>query len=135
VSTAVPTIPRRLACVLYESLLLSAVLLVAAFPFVALIQGLEPPVSRALLRVYLLLVSGFYFTLFWRRGQTLAMKTWGMRIESVEGGPPSLRQAWQRYLVCCLTLPFLGAGWWFALFTLDRQFLQDRLAGTRLCRV
>jgi len=125
---------RRFACVSYEFLILLAVWFVAAFPFVRLIQGLHPPLSSALMQVYLLLVTGIYFHLFWRRGQTLAMKTWGIRIESARGGPPSSGQTWLRYLLSCLNLVLLGVGWWSALFSPDRQFLQDRLAGTRLSR-
>jgi uncharacterized RDD family membrane protein YckC len=130
-----PTIRRRLACVLYECLLLLSILFVSAFPFVGLAQGLPPDAFKILLRLYLVVVTGVYFSLFWHRGQTLAMKTWGIRIESARGGPPSIRQAWLRYLMCWLTLPLLGMGWWSALRSPDRQFLQDRLAGTRLTQV
>lgn len=129
---AAPSLPRRLACVLYESLLLLAVLFVAAFPLVALTQHLPPALGRNLLQAYLFLIAGCYFTLFWRKGQTLAMKTWGMRMESTRGGPLGLGQAWLRYLLAGANLALAGVGWWGALFTPDRQFLHDRLAGTRL---
>ncbi len=132
---APPSLGRRLACVIYEALLIGAVLLVAAFPFVPIIQTIAPTIAKEALQIYLLLVAGGYFTLFWRKGQTLAMKTWGIRIESTVGGPPSLKQAWLRFLFACLNLALLGVGWWAALFAADRQFLQDRLAGTQLVRV
>jgi uncharacterized RDD family membrane protein YckC len=131
---ATPGLGRRLACAFYESLLLSALFLVAAFPFVPLTRGLDPATAKASLQVYLILVAGGYFTLFWRKGRTLAMKTWGIRIESAQGGAPTLRQVWLRYLLSCLNIALLGAGWWSALFASDRQFLHDRLAGTRLIR-
>jgi len=129
-----PTLGRRLACVVYETLLLAAVLLVAAFPFVPMAQILAPAIAREALQTYLLLIAGGYFTVFWRKGQTLAMKTWGIRIESTRGGLPDWKQAWLRYLLACLNLVLLGSGWWSARFLADRQFLQDRLAGTRLVR-
>ena len=129
-----PSLGRRLACVLYEAFLIGAVLLVAAFPFVPLVQAIAPAIAREILQIYLLVVAGGYFTLFWHKGQTLAMKTWGIRIESVAGGAPGWGQAWLRYLLACLNLLLFGTGWWAALFTGDRQFLQDRLAGTRLTR-
>jgi uncharacterized RDD family membrane protein YckC len=129
-----PTLGRRLACVVYETLLLAAVLLIAAFPFVPMTQILAPAIAREALQIYLLLIAGGYFTVFWRKGQTLAMKTWGIRIESARGGPPDWKQSWLRYLLACLNLVLLGSGWWSAWFLADRQFLQDRLAGTRLVR-
>lgn len=133
--TGVPSLGRRLLCVLYDGLLLAAVLLVATFPFVALTQALDPAVARHLLQSYLFLVAGFYFTVFWRKGQTLAMKTWKMRLETDAGAPPGWSRAWIRYILAWVNLILLGMGWWAALFRADRQFLQDRLAGTRLLTV
>lgn len=134
-SPVAPGLGRRLACAFYDGLLLAALILVAAFPFVPMTRALDPAIAKALLQFYLILVAGAYFILFWRKGQTLAMKTWGIRIESARGGALGLGQAWLRYLLSCLNLVLLGVGWWSALFSRDRQFLQDRLAGTRLLRV
>ncbi len=129
-----PTLLRRLACNVYESLLLIALLFVAALPFVVFTMLLPPDLGRllreTLLWLYLFVVAGAYFTLFWRKGQTLAMKTWGIKLVSTTGKPLSNRQLWQRYLLACLNLLILG--WWAALLRKDRQFLQDHFAGTRL---
>jgi uncharacterized RDD family membrane protein YckC len=125
----IPSLPRRLACLFYEAMLLTAVLFIASIPFVALTQFLPPPLFRLLVWCYWLLLAGGYFTLFWRRGQTLAMKTWHIRLESTSGAPPTRGQAVKRYLLACLLFP---VSWAWALFAADRQFLHDRLAGTRL---
>lgn len=130
-----PSLGRRLSCVLYDGLLLGAVLLVATFPFVGLTQGLDPAVARRLLQAYLFLVAGLYFTVFWRKGQTLAMKTWKLRLETDQGERPGWGRVWVRYLLAWANLMLLGLGWWMAFFREDRQFLQDRLAGTRLVKV
>lgn len=127
-----PSLFRRLACQVYESLLLLAVLFVASIPFVALTQRLTPTGYRELVWIYWLVIAGIYFALFWRRGQTLAMKTWHLRLESVAGGLPSLPQVVKRYLLACLLWPI---SWFWALFAADHQFLHDRLAGTRLVSV
>jgi uncharacterized RDD family membrane protein YckC len=124
-----PSLLRRLACQVYETLLLLAVLFLASIPFVALVQHLSPTGYRELVWAYWLVAAGIYFSLFWSRGQTLAMKTWHLRLESVAGGLPSPRQALQRYLLACLLWPI---SWLWALFAPDHQFLHDRLAGTRL---
>ncbi len=130
-----PSLRRRLACNLYECLLLVAVLFVAAFPIAALTGKLPPEIGVALLRLYLFLIAGAYFAVFWRKGQTLAMKTWRIRLVATSGGVPSRSQVWLRYSLACLNLAALGIGWWAALWRQDRQFLQDRFAGTRLERV
>ena len=127
-----PSLLRRLACQVYESLLLLAVLFVASIPFVALAQHLMPSGYRELVWIYWLVIAGIYFALFWLRGQTLAMKTWHLRLESGSGGLPSLRQVVKRYLLACLLWPI---SWLWALFAKDHQFLHDHLAGTRLVNV
>ncbi len=124
-----PSLPRRFACLVYEAMLLAAVLFVASIPFVALTLSLPPTLFRLLVWAYWLLVAGGYFTLFWRHGQTLAMKTWHIRLESAAGGRPSTRQVVKRYLLACLLFPI---SWGWAIFAADRQYLHDRLAGTRL---
>ena len=132
VEVAVPSVGKRLLCALYDGLLLAAVLLVASFPFVALIRHLDPGLARHLMQGYLFLVMGGYFTLFWRKGQTLAMKTWRLRLENADGSQPGWGRLWLRYLLAWANLASLGLGWWVAWFRNDRQFLQDNLAGTRL---
>jgi uncharacterized RDD family membrane protein YckC len=76
---------------------------------------------------------GLYFVWLWHRnGQTLAMQTWRIRLVTVaDGQPPSIQRAMVRYLLAWPSiLSVAGLAW--ALFDRDRQFLHDRLAGTRL---
>ncbi len=124
-----PSLPRRLACLVYEAMLLTAVLFLASFPFVSLIQSLPQEKFRLLVQAYWLLLAGGYFTLFWRRGQTLAMKTWRIRLESTTGERLTARQAAKRYLLACLLLPI---SWGWVVFSPERRSLHDRLAGSRL---
>jgi uncharacterized RDD family membrane protein YckC len=126
----VPTLKRRLACLFYEALLLAAVLFLAGFLVVGLHPGERTGLPRLLYQLYLFTVVGMYFVWFWRHGgQTLAMKTWRIQLVDISGGPVSLAKAWQRYTVATLTF---GACFIWAAFDRDRQFLHDRLAGTRL---
>lgn len=124
---------RRLASLVYEALLLLAVLVVASFPVAPLVQALPTPWGRHLQQVYLLAVAGGYLVWFWTHGgQTLAMKTWRIRLVHASGGLVNTRQAWLRYGLALLGLAAGGLGLWWALWDRERQFLHDRLAGTRL---
>lgn len=124
---------RRLASMLYESLLLTALILVATFPFVGFTGGVVSTGSRIALQVYLISVCGLYFSWFWLHGgQTLPMKTWRIRLRAASGGPPSRRQALLRYLAALVGLLPFGLTIWWALFDRDRQFLHDRLLATRI---
>ena len=150
-----PPLARRMACWLYEGMLLFAVVFVAGWLFSALGQvrsGMDA--RRPVLQAFLFIVLGVYFVWFWSRGQTLAMKTWHIRVVDRSGRPLSQQRALLRYL--CSWLWFLppllalapftlsGAeyavvvfGWtavWAILsrFHPQRQFWHDAMAGTRL---
>jgi uncharacterized RDD family membrane protein YckC len=128
-----PTFKRRLACLFYDALLLLAVLFLAGFVVVGALPDVSGGVARLVFQAYLLLVGGVYFTWFWcHGGQTLAMKTWRIRLVDGDGGPVGPGRAWVRYALAVLGLVTFGLGFIWALWDRDRQFLHDHLAGTRL---
>ncbi|MGZ5032168.1 MAG: RDD family protein [Usitatibacter sp.] len=129
-----PAIARRLASALYDLLLLAALVMVATFPFLA-VFGLDSSHGwrRNLLQLWVLTVAGAYFVGFWTHGgQTLAMKTWNLRVVRFDGAPLGVGRALHRYLLATLGLLALGLGFIWALFDRDRQFLHDRMAGTAI---
>jgi len=67
-------------------------------------------------------------------GQTLAMKTWGLRLRRADGEPLTLPVAIGRYVLAVAGLLCMGVGFLWALVDRDRQFLHDRLMGTRILR-
>ncbi len=118
---------------LYESLLLTGVLaLFFLVPnmVVGMIWHISLPGWAQWLNI--VVVLGIYFVWHWHRGgQTLAMQTWRIRIVAEDGTPPSVQRALIRYLLAWpAALTVVGLLW--ALFDRDRQFLHDRLAGTRI---
>jgi uncharacterized RDD family membrane protein YckC len=134
VSDAAPPIRRRLASMLYEFLLLFAIgfLAVWLFQFAAgtlVIQGWR----RHLLQLFVLAVFAAYFLWCWLRGgQTLAMKTWRIRLVAKEGhGRIAPKAALLRFCYALLLVP-TAIGIFWAMFDRDRQFLHDRLAGSLL---
>jgi len=150
-----PGLWRRMACWLYEGMLLFGVVFVSGWLFSTLGQVKEAQGgSRWLLQGFLFVVFGVYFGWLWNKGQTLAMKTWHIRIVDRHGQPVSQPRAFVRYLLSWVwVLPPLAAvslwglstrdalvlvpGWvavWAVLsrFHPERQFWHDALAGTRL---
>lgn len=124
---------RRIICLIYESLLLLAVLFIASFIFHLIFRDTNAVYFRPLFQFYLLVIMGYYFIWFWTHGgQTLAMQTWKMRVVSVDGSSLTKKQAITRYLLALVGILLFGAGIIWALFDRDRQFLHDRLAGTRI---
>lgn len=136
-TTFVPaSLPVRVAAMIYESLLVIAVLFVASFIVLPVVGDLHSGWQRHLFQAYLVVVLFAYFATFWRRsGQTLAMKTWRIRLDDRSGGRVSSRQALLRFALALAGALLAGAGFWWALFDRERQFFHDRVAGTRLVRV
>jgi uncharacterized RDD family membrane protein YckC len=125
----------RLVSLTYESLLLFAVLFVCSYLFIGLARDAQSGLPRAIFQIYLLSVCGVYFVFCWTRtGQTLPMKTWRMRVVTQDGRALSVGRAFLRYL---FAIPGMlsGISLLWAPFDRERQFLHDRLAGTRIVRV
>ena len=124
---------RRLASMLYESMLLLGVLaltFLVPWLIVGLALGWAPPGWLAWLHIFVVL--GVYFVWCWRRdGQTLAMQTWRLKlVNAADGHIPAPGRCWLRYALSWPSVWAGGLGLVWALVDRDRQFLHDRLAGT-----
>ncbi|CAN1560024.1 COG1714 Predicted membrane protein/domain [Burkholderiaceae bacterium] len=149
-----PSLRRRMACWIYEGLLLFAVMFMAGYLFSTLSQTRHALDNRHGLQAFLFLIFGIYFTWFGHKGQTLAMKTWRIRLVDTSGKPLSQGRALWRYvlswvwflppLIVISGLALSGGetlllllGWacvWAVLsrFQPEGQFWHDVWAGTRL---
>lgn len=151
-----PGLARRMACFIYEGVLLFGVVFVAGYLYSALTQQRNAMQGQHGLQAFLFLVLGVYFVWFWSHGgQTVAMKAWHVRVVTREGQPLTQARAAVRYLLSWLWfMPALASVYLFGLhglgaifgsmaagviayavlsyFQPDRQFLHDTLCGTRL---
>lgn len=131
----IPSIRRRLASLLYELLLIFALLMVASFAYIPIFGNAEAPFRKAVFQLYLLLVIMVYFLVFWtRNGQTLAMKTWRIKLTDLNGSTIDIPRGILRFSLAVPGTLIFGASFFWALFDPQRQFLHDRLAKTRLVR-
>jgi uncharacterized RDD family membrane protein YckC len=140
---------------LYESILLFGVVMIAGYLYGSLTQQRHALVGRHGLQAFLFLIFGIYFIWFWSLGrQTVAMRTWHIGLVTSDGKPLTQARAALRYVLSYLWfVPGLMVAWWsdlkggaivlplamnilaivlMARFSSDRQFLHDRIAGTRL---
>ncbi len=154
---AVPSLRRRFLSAVYEGVLLTGVVLVATAAGY-IVEARVPTYGlplRHLGQAALFALLGLYFVYFWvKGGQTLAMTTWRIRVVGPRGEPLTAGLAIARYLLLWLfvlptfaLLALAGANhFWivactaaavllppfYALVDRDRQFVHDRLLGTRL---
>lgn len=123
----------RLIALIYEGLILTALLFVATAAFTAIFGDSRGQPQHFLLQVFLFIVGGCYFVASWSGGRrTLPMRTWRMHLEDSAGNAPDLRRAAVRYAAATLGTALGGIGIGWAFVDPDRQFLHDRIAGTRL---
>jgi uncharacterized RDD family membrane protein YckC len=151
-----PTLKRRLICLVYEAFLVTAVLMAGFLVFSFLSAFLNEQAKLIVSRIVLFVVAGAYFIKSWTgSGHTLAMKTWRIKVVKVGYADVPLKAAFWRYvfawgwvlpaLLVCYVLGIHGKGqiagavaigivaWGMTAFLdKDRQFLHDKLAGTRL---
>jgi uncharacterized RDD family membrane protein YckC len=151
---------RRFGAFVHELLFLVAYLFIVGLIFASVSgesmsagrpQVLTGPIA-IFQQAYLFLSIGAYFIYFWINGRrTLAFKTWQLKLISADGSQVTRKQAVIRYLATWigpalgLALFMLigtrGSAWWifgvfanflWALGDPARQFLHDRVAGTRV---
>ncbi len=149
-----PGLWRRMACWAYEGILLFGVVFIAGYLFGTLSQTRNAMDNRNALQAFLFVIFGIYFVWFWAKGQTLAMKTWNIRVVDRGGNAISQQRALGRYILSWIWfLPPLIAAYpfnltgsevavivvgWIAVWALlsrfqpQDQFWHDVWAGTRL---
>lgn len=124
---------RRLAAILYDTLLVAAVLFLATLPFIALRGGEPVEPGDVLYQVTLLFVTFIFFVGFWsRKGRTLGMQSWGLQLEAAGGGSPSIPACTIRFFAAILSWAAAGIGFLWQLVDKERLTWHDRLSGTRL---
>ena len=148
-----------MACWLYEGILMFGVVFIAGYLFGTMSQTRNAMDNRHALQAFLFVIFGIYFVWFWAKGQTLAMKTWNIRVVDARGQAITQARAILRYVLSWVWfLPALAAvgifklsgvslsgaqtgfimvGWvlvWAFLsrFSPQQQFWHDIAAGTRL---
>jgi uncharacterized RDD family membrane protein YckC len=125
---------RRLAAILYDGLLILALMFLVTLPFIAARKG--EPVETGDNLIYQLCLAALicvYFVGYWTRsGRTLGMQSWGLRVESTDERRPGLKAASVRFVAALLSWLPLGLGFFWQLWDRDKLTWHDRLSGTRL---
>jgi uncharacterized RDD family membrane protein YckC len=135
-------------------MLMFGVVFLAGYLFGALSQTRNAMDNRNALQAFLFVIFGIYFVWFWAKGQTLAMKTWDIRVVDTQGRLITQKRALLRYALSWFWfVPPLAIGWLFGLpataiawitvgwviawavlarFHPQKQFWHDAMAGTQL---
>jgi uncharacterized RDD family membrane protein YckC len=125
-------LPRRLAAMFYDSLLIIAIW-IATISVVVIFVTDGDAVAGIGFQLTLYLETFLFYLLFWRlNGQSLGMQVWKIKLVDRCGGMPTYRQCTVRFLVATCSLCCLGLGFVWMLWDSRKQTWQDRVSGTRI---
>lgn len=121
------------ASLIYETLVIIALSLATTAVFVLLLGEATTGIKRYLLQLFLWLTVGVYFVWCWhRKGQTLAMQTWQLRLVNQDGRLLPLKGAIARYALASISLMMGGLGFLWFFVDRDSLFLHDRLLKNKI---
>lgn len=129
------TLWRRLAAIVYDVILLFSMLFVVSIPIVAIFNITWGSPYYGFYRAGLFVFCFLYFGWFWvHGGQTLGMKSWGLRLVSTRGPYISWPQAMLRFVTAIASWGALGLGFFWSLLREDRATWHDLISDSRLIR-
>lgn len=137
---------RRLAAIVYDGLLVFAVLFAATIPTIFIgnddsraiqnedvVNDLNPLADGWAFQLYLLTVFVGFFCWFWtRNGQTLGMQAWRLYLEDQSGQGVPLKKCLLRLAGATISLAVGGAGYWWMWIDKSGLTWHDRWSGTRV---
>ncbi len=122
-----------MAIVLYDALLLLAVLFLATALALPLNSGIAFTESQFLYPLYLIFISFAFYGWFWTHdGQTLGLRTWRYQTLTFDRQPITWKQAFLRFCFGSLSWAILGLGFFWIFFDKNNLALHDKLSKTRL---
>lgn len=129
-------LPRRLAIILYDSVVVLALLMLAAL--LAVLAGIENQTAfkDPGYTFFLAAVLSLYFCWCWTKGgMTVGMRAWKVRIEDNTGNRPGWGRSLIRLLTAVLSAAFAGFGFLWSLADGRKRTWHDIVSGTRLVRI
>lgn len=131
-------LPRRLAALVYDGLLLLALLFIATACFLPFTGGTAItwrafPLLWALHKLTIAAaIVGFYGVAWTRSGETLGMASWRLRVERLDGSRLDWLDTAVRIGAAVLSWVPLGLGWLWCVFDRDGRTWHDIVSRTRV---
>jgi len=125
---------RRIGAMLYDGILIFALMAMTTLPFIALRDGEHvDPTDNLLHQIALVAIIYSFFVGFWTlSGRTLGMQSWRLQLENLDGSRATFGGATIRFFAALLSWAAAGLGFLWQLWDKDKLAWHDRLSGTRL---
>lgn len=129
---------RRLGAMFYDLLLVIALMMVATAVLLPFTGGDAITSERFgaweyAYRLLLLVLVILFFGVFWtRRGQTLGMQAWRLRVQREDGSLLRWSDVFKRLGAATVSLCLAGLGYWWIWIDRERLAWPDRWSRTRV---
>ena len=124
---------RRLGAMLYDGLLVVALMFLVTVPFIAVRGGEPVEAGSGAYQLAMLATAWAFYAGFWTyRGRTLGLQSWRLQLETMTGERPGIGASTLRFFAAFVSLLPLGLGLWWQLVDSEGLAWHDRLSGTRL---
>ena len=126
---------RRIASIIYDALLVLAILIVMSIPFFSF-NVEENNLLKITMQVYFYFIIQYFFVWFWVNNEgTLGMKTWKIKIFCDNGEKISYKKAIIRFNIAIISILFFGLGFLISFFRKDKKCLHDIISKTSLSKL
>lgn len=126
---------RRFASIIYDALLVLAILIVMSIPFFSF-NVEENNLLKITMQVYFYFIIQYFFVWFWVNNEgTLGMKTWKIKIVCNNGEKISYKKAIIRFNIAIISILFFGLGFLISFFRKDKKCLHDIISKTSLSKL
>lgn len=124
------------ACFIYDALIVIAISFACSGLFIWLVGDATQGIKRYALQLALWLVIGLYFVWCWvKSGQTLALKTWRLKLVNRDASLLTVNHAIGRYMLATFSLMLFGLGFLWAIVDRERLYLHDRLLKSKIITI
>ena len=127
------SLARRFGAIIYDLLLLIALLMLGTLPFIAVRSGESVDAGERAYQLVLIGITYLFFVGFWLyRGRTLGMQSWGLQLERMDGGKARTGALTIRFVASILSWLPAGLGYWWQIWDKQNLTWHDHLSQTRL---
>lgn len=124
---------RCIGAIIYDALLLLAVLFLATALLLPFNAGKAFTSGQIFYPVYLFVISFVFYGWFWTHGgQTLGLRAWKLKVLTFDQKPISWRQAFLRFNTALLSWALFGLGFLWIIIDKKKHSWHDHLSKTAL---
>lgn len=124
---------RHLAIIVYDALLLLALLFLATVLVLPINSGEAFTSTQYLFPCYLLSVSFIFYGWFWTHGgQTLGMKAWKVKVQTFNNQPIGWKHVFMRFFMATISWGIFGLGFFWQLIDKKKHTWHDHVSKTAL---